>query len=464
MQSKSSFRDPSGFIFIQKDGIYRQINNNYKMHYDHLMNSGLYSTLIEQGLLIPHEEVNSSIATQHNDLYKVIKPQVIPFISYPYEWSFNQLKDAALLTLGIQKIALEYGMTLKDSSAYNVQFYNGKPVFIDTLSFELYNEGNPWVGYRQFCQHFFAPLALMSKSDIRLNQLLRVYLDGIPVDLASNLLSFKTYFNWSILAHIHLHAKSQKRYGNKNINTEKINNRMKKEYLIALIDSLESSIKKLHWEPKNTEWADYYNDTNYTENGVQHKKQIVEQFLAKVNPKTVWDIGGNVGIFSRLASDKGIPTICFDIDPAAVDKNYLEVKKRNEKNLLPLLLDVTNPSPNIGWENEERESLLSRCRSPVDMVFALALIHHLVISNNIPFDKISSFFGKISKYLLIEFVPKEDSQVQRLLSTRKDVFPQYTRDHFERVFSTNFEIVESQKIADSQRVLYLMLNHNFALS
>ena len=204
---KSSFRDPSGFVFWSKENIFRQVNQPYRQDYDFLMSSGLYDTLVEKELLISHQEVDQFPRDQLS-FYKIIKPERIAFISYPYEWCFSQLKDASLLTLHIQKTALEFGMSLKDCSAYNVQFRYGKPVFIDTLSFERYKEGDPWKAYRQFCQHFLAPLALMSHIDLRLNQLSRVFVDGIPLDLTSNLLPFKTRFSLALFVHIHLHAKS----------------------------------------------------------------------------------------------------------------------------------------------------------------------------------------------------------------------------------------------------------------
>jgi hypothetical protein len=447
----SSFRDPSGLLFYRDGSIYRQINTTYKENYDHLMNSHLYDTLVKSGLLIPHEEVD--IAPEELSApYRVIKPQPIAFISYPYEWSFSQFKDAALATLEIQKKALDFGMSLKDCSAYNIQFVHGKPVLIDTLSFEKYHQGKPWVAYRQFCQHFLAPLALMSCKDIRLGQLFRVYMDGVPLDLASSLMPFRTWLKLSLLSHIHLHAKSQKYYADKITDTS--NRKMTQLSFKGIIDNLESAIKKLNWHPEHTEWADYYKDTNYSAAAIEHKKKLVAEFLDQTSPKSVWDLGANDGLFSRIASDRGITTISFDIDPAAVEKNYLKCVEKNESNILPLLLDLTNQSPASGWQNEERLSLQQR--GPVDTVFALALIHHLAISNNLPFSKIADFFKKICSSLIVEFVPKTDSQVQRLLSTREDIFPDYKQEVFESEFSRYFTIQRSVKIMDSERILYLM--------
>jgi len=447
----SSFRDPSGFLFHQNGKLYRQINQSYKDEYDHLIDSGLYSSLVDAELLIPHEEVDIRPLVKEKG-YKVIEPEFISFISYPYEWSFSQLKHAALTTLEIQKKALDYEMTLKDSSAYNIQFRNGKAILIDTLSFERYVEGQPWKAYRQFCSHFLAPLALMSHRDIRLNQLSRIYLDGIPLDLANKLLPMRTLSMFSLLTHIHLHAKTQKRYESKQTKVKKQS--LPRRSFVGIIESLYSGVKKLKWNPEGTEWADYYSDTNYSETAFGHKKQIVKKFLEKIKPNSVWDLGANTGEFSRLASEMGINTISFDIDPAAVEKNYLNSIEKKEKKILPLILDLTNPSPNIGWNNNERKSLLQR--GPVDTILALALIHHLAISNNLPLTKIVEFFKTTCNHLIIEFIPKTDSQVKRLLSSREDIFEDYTLEKFEDEFTKKFSIKEKINLDESGRTMYRM--------
>ncbi|WP_298002565.1 hypothetical protein [Anaerolinea sp.] len=205
---RASFRDPSGFVFRRGGRLYRQVNSIYAREYDHLMRSGLYQRLIDRGWLIPHQEVNED-PLDPSTCYRVIEPEAIPFISYPYEWCFSQLKDAALLTLAIQKEALQAGMILKDASAYNIQFHRGKPILMDTLSFALYEESAPWVAYRQFCQHFLAPLALMSRVDLRFGRLSTLYMDGIPLDFASRLLPFSTRFDFGLVSHLHLHAQAQ---------------------------------------------------------------------------------------------------------------------------------------------------------------------------------------------------------------------------------------------------------------
>ena len=446
LKVKGSFRDPSGSLYI-KDGIlYRKITPVYYEHYKYAKNSGLYEALMKEGLLIHHYE----------DEPTVIVPQKIPFISYPYEWCFSQLKDAALLTLKIQKRALDFDMILKDASAFNVQFLQGKPIFIDTLSFEKYEEGSPWVGYRQFCQQFLGPLLLMKYRDLRMNQISRIFIDGPPLDLISTLLPLRTFLNPLSVFHIHLHAKSQKKFGEKrNIPTWRIS----KKNLIAFIDNLESGIHCLTLKKQKTEWQNYYQKTNYSELAFKDKKRIVGEFLETLNPKTVWDLGANTGEFSRLASQKGAEIISFDIDPMTVEENYLEIKKKGEKNLLTLVMDFTNPSSGLGWENEERMSLTER--GPVDAVMALALVHHLAISNNVPLSRIAEYFSKLGRHLIVEFVPKTDTQVKKLLATRKDIFPAYEQTSFEKEFSQYFVVNRRENIADSERLLYLMKKKSY---
>lgn len=451
----ASFRDPSGFLFVRDGTLYRQVNQSYRKDYDLLMQSGLYDRLVKARQLIPHQEVDLTPAVPEI-AYRILLPERVPFISYPYEWSFSQLKDAALLTLSIQLTALELGLSLKDASAYNVQFYQGRPVLIDSLSFEAYQEGKPWVAYRQFCQHFLAPLALMAYRDVRLNQLLRVYIDGVPLDLASSLLPMRTRYQLGLAAHIHLHASAQKKYSDapEQAKTQTQGRSINKNGLVGLITSLKNVVEGLKWMPQGTEWGDYYDATNYSRAAFDQKATIVKQFLEKTQPKQVWDLGANTGVFSRIATQLGAMTVSSDIDPAAVEKNYLEMRKNKEKDLLPIVLDLTNPSPGIGWQNEERDSFVQR--GPVDTVMALALVHHLAISNNVPLEDLAAFFAQLGRWLIVEFIPKEDSQVQRLLMTREDIFPAYQQAGFEAAFETCFTIHDCIPVEGSKRLMYLM--------
>jgi hypothetical protein len=454
-----SFRDPSGFVFSRGGLIYRQINPCYEEEYQHFIHSGLYESLLNADLLVAHEEIPPD-QPLGQPAYKIIRPATIPFISYPYEWCFSQLKDAALLTLAVQRKALECGMTLKDGSAFNVQYLQGKPVFIDTLSFEKYQPGQLWPAYRQFCQHFLAPLALMSYRDIRLSQLFRVYLDGIPLDLAGAILPWRSRLRFSLLAHLHWHARSQRFFSGRQIREP--SGSMSLLAFRALIDSLETAVAKLHLRRQATEWADYYQHTNYSAQAMTAKAVFVREALLRVAPRTTWDFGANTGAFSRIAAEAGSQVMAFDLDSAAVEKHYFACKNENYGLILPLVMDLTNPSAPLGWHNTERMSLIQR--GPADAGLALALLHHLAITHNIPLEKIAEFFSQTCRHLIIEFIPKEDSQFQRLLARRRDIFTRYDQFAFDEAFRRHFIVHRMIKIPESLRTLYWMQRKKSASS
>ncbi|MBI4728330.1 MAG: SAM-dependent methyltransferase [Acidobacteria bacterium] len=446
-----SFRDPSGFVFRRDGVLHRQVNESFREHYDLFMASGLYESLVSDGLLVPHEESAEPPAAP--GAYKILRPREIPFVSYPYEWCFSQLKDAALATLRIQQRAMEHGMSMRDASAYNIQFVDGRPLSIDTLSFERLPEGRPWVAYRQYCQHFLAPLALMAYRDVRLGQLLRVHIDGVPVDLAAALLPRKTK-RTSLLLHIHAHAKSQRRYQDRELG-DRQRRGVSANALRAIVAGLARATTKLTWEPDRTVWTSYYSDEeSYTPEALEHKKALVSTMIEEVAPRTMWDLGANTGLYSRLGSQRGVRTVSLEMDPGCVEASWRAVREKGERNLLPLVQDLANPSPRIGWENGERASLADR--GPADLALALALVHHLAIGNNVPLVRIARHLRALARSLVIECVPKGDPQVRRMLATREDVFPRYARDGFEAAFSEVFRIERTEPIAGSERILYLM--------
>lgn len=451
----SSFRDPAGAVYRQGSKLFRTIESSYEPHYRHLMSSGLYRELTENQLLVPHLEREG-----HQDRLQkiIIEPSLIPFISYPYEWSFSALKDAALLTLEIQRIALGFGMSLKDASAYNVQFLGARPIFIDTLSFEMCEKNHPWVAYRQFCQHFLAPLAIACLVDERLALLSRQFMDGVPLNLASRLLPAKTRLSPWLMMHIHLHALGSDYFSERPIDLKR--RPLFKNATLALIDSLKKAINTLHLSPKKTEWSDYYQNTNYSDKAFFHKQSLVKEFVQMVRPISVWDLGANNGVFSRISAEYNIPTISFDLDPIAVDQNYRRARADNPAHLLPLIMDLTNPSPDLGFNHSERDSLLKR--GPADMALALGLIHHLVISNHTPLEFLASFFADLCRFLVIEFIDPDDSQVKRLMRNKTSLHHPYDEQTFVEQFHKKFIIERRQQIRDSKRVIYLMTRHERA--
>ncbi len=449
-----SYRDPSGFVYTRNGILYRQVNTVFRDRFEAFLSSGLYDELAGEGLMVSHRAADSSLAATA-DACAVLQPDLVEFISYPYEWSFGQLRDAALHTLELQERALARGFTLRDASAYNIQFVDGRPILIDTLSFEPRQEGAPWEAYHQFCENFLVPLALMSHRDIRCGALLRPYLDGIPLDLGSRLLPRGTWFRLGMLFHIHLHAWITGRYAEPGAGSASGRRRaLTPEAALQLVRSLRGAVERLDWTPAGTEWAEYTQDNNYTEGAARSKREMVIGMLRGTGGRVVWDLGANTGEYSRAAREVVPQVISFDLDPAAVERNYRRVRKVGETGILPLLLDLTNPSPAQGWAHHERLSLEER--GPADAVLALALVHHLAIGHNLPLERIAAFLARLGRRLVIEFVPKSDSQVQRLLRDRPDIFPEYTREGFEDAFRRHFRLDRSAPIPESERTLYLM--------
>ncbi len=456
-----SFRDPRGFLFHRDGVLYRHVDASAAADYDLFESSGLRASLHDAGLLIPHEE-DQAIAAERGAA-RVLRPEVVPFVSYPYEWSFSQLRDAALLTLRLQSTAMDHGMSLRDASAYNVQFHRGRPLLIDTLSFERLPEGTPWVAYRQFCQHFLAPLALMSYRDVRLGLMLRDHLDGVPLDLAASLLPRRAQARPPLELHLFLHAKSQRRHAADGASAAAggvegappSRRGFGLQAFRGLLDSLRKGVEGLVAPEAVGAWADYESEaTHYAEAARRRKEEVVAAWIGRAAPSSVWDLGANVGRFSRMASRNGIDTVAFDLDAAAVDRNYAAARDEGDEHLLPLVMDLTNPSPGLGWDGRERASLADR--GPADLALALALVHHLAIGNNVPLPMVMRTFAGLARRAVVEFVPKDDEKVRTLLATREDVFPGYTAEGFEAAAGDVFEVEAREPLPESGRALYLL--------
>jgi len=447
----SSYKDPSGYVFIDEGKIKRVINPIYFKQYNFLKESGLFNKLFKNGLIIKHEELSSS------EYEIIIQPENISFITYPYEWSFNQYKEAALLTLKLQKFCLEHDFSLKDATAFNVTFHNGKAIFIDTLSFDFYEENKPWRAYKQFITHFFGPLLLAHFHGSGVLKLMSNFMDGIPVKTVASMLPFKTKLNPFLYSNTHLLAKFEDKHNEDFKGEAKVTSLSKKGQL-NIIESLYNYIKNLELN-EQSEWGEYYNKTNYSDEAFNLKSKIINEWITSLEAKTVIDIGGNDGTFVRRITSNLKQALVCDIDNNAVDYNYRQIKKNKEQYITPFVLDVLNPSPAIGFNNEERFSFLKRIKNfAPNITLALAVIHHMSLSGNITFNMSASFFASFSKFLIIEFPKREDSWVERLLNSKgefKDHFNFYNINNFESSYTKYFDIVEKQEIKNSDRVMYL---------
>ncbi len=438
-----SFRDPYGHVMVLdgSDGrkILRVIHESYEPHWDRLQ--GLLPALVEAGLIPTATPIKSWVT----GAWKVFEQEEVPFITYPTEWSFDMYKDAALCTLKCQELALSNGMELQDASAYNIQFIDGKPKMIDITSF-VNHEGTAWKAYRQFCEHFLAPIALRSKKDVRLSQMMGTYIDGIPLDLASSLIPKSTFGSMGLGIHIHAHAKMKS--SGKGKQAPKVGMRE----TLGILDNLKGTIKGLK-SNQETEWDDYYNETNYTDKAKASKESLVVEWMNGTQHTRIVDLGANDGKFSKLGVTQ-CNVIATDIDTNAVNNMYTNAD--GNASITPLVVNFANPTAPIGWANTERKSFIERLGGD-NSVMALALTHHLRITYGIPFEKQFSLLSCVGKNLLIEYVPMDDSQVEFMMGGRNpEHYPDFSRGEFEHAADDFFRILNCNPIEDSRRYLYSM--------
>ncbi len=444
-----SFKDPSGHVIQKEDGYYRYVSHQYAPEYEHLMHSGLYKTLTDASLMIQHQEIEEKEAG--NNYYKVLFPQQLELMTYPYEWVFSQCQEMALALIRINQVALQYGMILKDATPYNFVFVEGKCMLLDSLSFRFFKDGDPWLAYRQYCEEILGPLALMRYNDPCWARLQQASLRGLPLAFISQQLPLKTWFNTACLLHIHLHVKFQ----NRKENAKQSHAGFSQQKLNILWDLLQKNITK--WErPLNVHsiWDQYYENDIEDENYLADKTAFVSQWLAETNPDTTIDLGANTGKFSFMAAQYSKQVIAVENDWNCVEQIRTEGKQKKINNISTLVADITEPSPALGWANAEKTALLQRLNG--NMVLALALIHHLCLSKNIPLDFIAeTIAGITTKYAIVEFVSKDDSKAKSLLQHREDIFEEYTEVNFIKSFQTYFNLVDTHGFTRSARKLFL---------
>lgn len=449
-----SFRDPKGQVYVGHDRVYRTVTQAGADDYEFVRSSGLFESLIADDLLIGLKEVDcDSLGSQAADARYLLEHPKLPFISYPYEWPFNALRAAALLQLDIYLRAMSHGVTLSDATAYNVQFQGPQPIFIDHLAFRPYREGEYWLAHRQFCEQFLNPLLLRAKAGLPHNAWFRGSMEGITSKELNAVLPFRKKFSWNVFTQVVMQASLQKASaGEDGRRIIKNSTKLSPTAYVNIIEGLRRWISDLK-TPSNemSVWGGYADDNSYGSNEARQKKNFIGRFTAAVKPKMIWDIGCNTGNYSKVALDSGANlAVGFDFDQLALDQAYARARKE-QMNFLPLFLDASNPPPNQGWTQTERRGLNERATG--EAVIALALLHHLAITKNIPMTYIVDWLTSLAPNGVIEFAPKSDPMVQELLGHREDIFDDYSEDALLSRLRLHGEIIEIEKITDGGRKL-----------
>jgi hypothetical protein len=446
-----SFRDPAGQVWLKDGWVYRVIFAPGVSDYEAAHGQGIFHDLIREGLLLPHEEFDKPPEVPPQTVYCLRHPK-LPLITYPWEWSFSMLQDAGLLLLEIMENLVPKGFWLRDASALNVQFDGNRLRLIDTLSIGRRPSNSPWVAYHQFCSHFMAPLALAACGDVRTLGLWREFFDGYPLDLAARLLPINKKYRPGLFFHLVLHAWFSRKYENREGPTDRSArwSRVSDPSLLGLVRSLKRTVSRIRSPNKPEFWKEYQAFRLYRDADVQRKKEYVEKAIREIQPGTVWDLGGNVGEFSRVAAASGAFVASIDSDPSCTEYLYRSLKKEGQaRNLLPLTMNLANPSPGLGWDNRERASW--RDRGPADLV--MALIHHLVFSAQIPLPLVAEWMSRISRFILAEFVPPSDPMVQKLQKSSTLPHP-YSYELFQESFGRFFDFIDQVRL-ENERLLFL---------
>jgi SAM-dependent methyltransferase len=453
-----SFRDPDSRI-VRSDGrVFRLLTEQGLADWRRLAASPLLAELVDEEKLVATrllEEKGPVDGGLHGGVEAILEHDVIPFVSYPYEWPFGMLRDAALLQLELVRRSLDNGLMLKDSSPYNVQFRGASPVFIDVGSFEQLREGEPWAGYRQFCMLFLYPLLLQAWKDVPFQPWLRGEVDGITPPQFRNLLSTRDLFRRGALTHVVLHSWLERRYerSRKDVKTELKSAGFKKELIRANVTRLEKLVSRLRPPRPRTAWSEYELTTTYTAEDAERKARFVADAVAAERPRLVWDLGCNEGRHARIAAESADYVVAIDGDAVVVDRLYQDLKSEGTTNVLPLTVNVVDASPRLGWRGLERQALPDR--GTPDLALCLALVHHVSIGGNVPVAEFLDWLRDLSRAVVVELPTREDPMVQRLLVRKREGdHPDYRREWFEECLAQRFDVAETLELASGSRVLY----------
>ena len=451
-----SFRDPDTRVFRHNGAVLRCLSRRALADWEQLAATDFFTRLTAERHVIPTEQVGdrANLPALDAKWAAVLKHETVPMVSYPYEWPFGMLRDAALLQLDVTRAALGEGMTLKDATPFNIQWVGPRPTFIDIGSFTAYHSGDPWAGYRQFCELFLYPLLLQAYRNVPFHAWLRGSLDGIEAEQCLSLLSARDFLRPGVLTHVYLQAKAQARYEGsvRNIKSDLRAAGFGARLIAHNVASLRRLVERLRWTPSRSTWSNYQHTLTYESDDIRRKAAFVQQVLGTRRWHTVWDLGCNTGVYSRLASQHADYVLAVDSDHVVIHRLYHALREEHCTNILPLVLDFANPSPGLGWRSRERRPITER--GAPELILCLALMHHLVVGRNIPLADLIEWMAGFGADLVIEFVDRDDPKVQHLLRHRDDQDIEYSVAAMEAALARHFGTVTKETLAAGTRVLY----------
>jgi SAM-dependent methyltransferase len=459
-----SFRDPKSRVLIVNGQVIRSLTKEALADFDFVEEKRFFREALREGRVVGTERTNSldlqSLEIDNSE--GLLVHERIPFVSYPYEWTFHMLKEAALLHLDLIREALEEGAITKDGSPFNVQWRGTQPTFIDVSSFEPLDEGSPWAGYRQFCELFLFPLMLQAYKGVAFQPWLRGSVDGVPAQDLHSLMSWTDYFRKGVLTHVVLHSKLQSRYQH---STEDAGSNLKaagfrKEMIISNVERLSRLVRRLEPSPPKSGWSEYRERAHYSAEDLAAKDSFVKRAAASAEPsRLVWDLGCNDGRYSRLVAGEAEYVVAIDADPDVVDRLFEELRAESNQRIHPLCINLADPTPAIGWRNRERKTLEERGRP--DLVLCLALVHHLTITHNVPLSEVVNWISSLDARAVVEFPHREDPMVQDLLRRKPpDIHDDYQADNFRRLLEEQFFVESTEALPSGTRTLFQLAPKN----
>jgi SAM-dependent methyltransferase len=450
-----SYRDRTGRVFYAGGEVFRALTPRALGEWEALAATRFFPRLVREGKVVATERTAIPPQLPDGAWAAALRHERIPFVSYPYEWCFGMLKAAALLQLELLAAALAEEMSLKDATPFNVQWHGARPVFIDVLSFYRLQAGEPWVGYRQFCEQFLYPLLLAAYRGVPFRPWLRGRLDGIPPHDADRLLAGRDRLRRGVFTHVHLHARSEARWDrttSQNVKRELAAAGFSKQLIVANVRGLGRLISGLAPAERKSAWSDYGDDPGYAAADREAKERFVREAAASRRWRLVWDLGANTGVYSRLAAEHADYVVALDADEAAIERLFAEARRAGRGNLLPLVCDLADPSPALGWRGSERKTLPERGRP--ELILCLALVHHLVIGANLGLEDLLDWLRGLGGSLVIEFVRRRDPMVVKLLRHRDERYDDYDEERFAAALAARYDVVGRRELPSGLRTLY----------